>query len=114
MNATVAITITAGFIALMGAIGWHAADIPIPSRELTLYNDCQPLVINQLRAPTTAKMNSWKDATFYNRSDGGIEIDGTVDAQNGFGAMIRSGYYCLAYPSADGHLVITDSDVVSR
>lgn len=93
------------------AMGWNTPD---KSPEARLFAACQPVIINQLRAPTTAKMSPFADAKIYRRTDGTIELDGTVDAQNGFGAMLRSGYYCIGATLGDGSITILSSGINAR
>lgn len=59
---------------------------------------CQDAVRKQLRSPSTAKFSEDRvveeaGATHY--------VHGVVDAQNGFGAMLRNRYECIANQSAD-------------
>lgn len=49
---------------------------------------CEAAIEERLKAPATADFNS--TAT----GDGTWTVIGTVDAENGFGAMIRSSYQC--------------------
>lgn len=55
---------------------------------------CETLIKELLVAPTTAKFCSFDQYEFTSKnSDGTITAKGHVDAQNGFGAMIRTTYY---------------------
>jgi hypothetical protein len=57
---------------------------------------CQQFVTNDLVAPSTAKFPSLLEQTVYTiqgKTDA-FRVIGYVDAQNGFGAMIRNYYTC--------------------
>lgn len=115
MRLVAALALIVSPLAIVAALALHLG-VTLPSRspEARLYDACQPLIIDQLRAPTTAKMSPLSDAKFYYRPDGTVEIDGTVDSQNGFGAMLRSGYYCIGATLGDGTQTIIRSSVVPR
>lgn len=51
-------------------------------------------VRNLLKAPSTAKFPSTSEASITYDSDGGFVISSYVDAQDSFGAMIRTRYVC--------------------
>jgi hypothetical protein len=57
---------------------------------------CQSYVTNQLKAPSTAKFESSLDERHYKLTgyDKAWKIEGYVDAQNSFGAVIRNYYTC--------------------
>lgn len=54
---------------------------------------CQEDVRARLKAPSTAE---FVDDPLVVEVDDGYQVTGEVDAQNGFGAMIRNRYTCLA------------------
>jgi hypothetical protein len=61
------------------------------SDNRTAKNACISAVTDQLRSPASARWN----VTLITDQGGGVRIvNGTVDAQNGFGAMIRSNFRC--------------------
>jgi hypothetical protein len=68
---------------------------------------CEYFVKNRLKAPSTAKFpHYWElEITTYGKNEGvkdAFRVKGYVDAQNGFGAMIRSNYICdVQYISED-------------
>ena len=69
-------------LALTGCAGEHDADI----------QKCEDKVKNTLQAPTTAQFSGVK-AT---KHDFGVwTIEGDVDAQNSFGAMVRDTFSCV-------------------
>lgn len=59
-----------------------------PNNSREAISQCESAIEERLKAPTTAEFNS--TAT----GDGTWTVVGTVDAQNSFGAMIRSAYQC--------------------
>ncbi|WP_231385875.1 DUF2510 domain-containing protein [Rhodococcus aetherivorans] len=52
---------------------------------------CQELVTGSLKSPGTAE---FVDVTTKRRPDNKIVTTGSVDSQNGFGAMVRSSFTC--------------------
>lgn len=56
---------------------------------------CEARVKDMLKAPSTASFDS--DAT----GDGTWKVTGTVDAENSFGAKIRSAYSCTVVINGD-------------
>jgi hypothetical protein len=57
---------------------------------------CKSAVENELKAPSTADFPSVLDAQFREATTETIVVGAYVDAQNGFGAMIRSDWICSA------------------
>jgi hypothetical protein len=55
---------------------------------------CEDFVRDSLRAPSTADFASASDATVDQLQPGTYSVTSHVDAQNGFGAMIRTRYAC--------------------
>lgn len=52
----------------------------------------EQVVKEKLKAPSTAKFSSWGETKITKIKDNTYLVKGYVDAQNGFGAMIRSNY----------------------
>lgn len=55
---------------------------------------CQYVVKNSLRSPATAKFAGYRETAAQHRGGGEYEVISHVDSQNGFGALIRTKYYC--------------------
>lgn len=67
-----------------------AQDFYVSTDEATRYQlNCQEAIKELLKAPSTAKFPNITEWGF-NKEDGVITVQSYVDAQNGFGAMIRS------------------------
>ena len=47
-------------------------------------------ILDQLKAPSTATFCKYSDCDFTIYDDGTIAIEGWVDAQNSYGAMLRT------------------------
>lgn len=65
------------------------------------YTMSQAFVKKILKAPATAKFQAYSSeevAVVY--KDGWFLVKGVVDSQNGFGAMLRSTYYCKLRPKS--------------
>ena len=56
------------------------------------YNIAQQFVAQQLKAPSTAEFPSVRDVTIVTAGRCGFTISGYVDAQNSFGATLRTRY----------------------
>lgn len=63
---------------------------PKPPTDLDARIACHELVSKRLKAPSTAKFGNENET----QSGGTWKATGTVDSQNGFGAMIRGSYTC--------------------
>lgn len=61
-----------------------------PNNQYEAVSQCEDLVSNQLKSPTSADFDS-SAASNGNRS---WTVTGTVDADNSFGAKIRNTYQC--------------------
>ncbi len=60
---------------------------------------CEKFVTDRLKAPSTAKFAPYRELkiTTYGKNEGvkdAFRVIGYVDAQNGFGAMLRNNYIC--------------------
>ena len=60
--------------------------------KMDAFLGAKKLTLKRLKAPSTAKFCGFKDAKVNNPKDGVFEVILWVDAQNSFGAMIRSTY----------------------
>lgn len=74
---------------------------------------CEGYVADRLKAPATAKFSGWLDSTTAVLKDGTIAVRGTVDAQNGFGALIRNDWVCAVRQSGSGY-TLQSVDLVPR
>lgn len=57
------------------------------------YRACERAVESQLRSPSSAEF-SGAPASTITQEDDSYRVSGTVDSENGFGAMIRSEFTC--------------------
>ena len=55
---------------------------------------CQVEVKGELKAPASAKFPSCNRASIHKVAESVYEVKSYVDAQNSFGAMVRTGYVC--------------------
>lgn len=76
-------------LAVLG--GWYAAQPNMADRAV---QTCQNLVRDKLKAPATAQ---FVDVTFTDWQGGHWTVNGQVDAQNGFGALVRGPFSCELY-----------------
>lgn len=88
-------------------VGGMAARQGVTNADAT--HACRDVVESRLRAPSTASWAWLDDEKVARAADGTFTVRSYVDAQNGFGAQIRTRYTCVVRPPApDGktwHLV---------
>lgn len=84
------------------AVGLFFALRPAPAdARQNLINACREAVKTKMKAPATAQWPGGERVTTEQGSN--TTVDGQVDAQNGFGALIRSPFRCRA--THDGAIV---------
>lgn len=79
----------------------HSSSNPATNRGTNAVAQCETAVKNQLKAPATAKF-SGED---YIDEDPTWLVTGSVDAQNGFGALLRSAFNCTLTRSGESFTV---------
>jgi hypothetical protein len=82
-------------------------------RNLAIFNICQSFTTNSLKAPATAKFPEFNIRMLTEVDDGSYTVKSYVDAQNGFGALIRSDFVCHVKPVA-GSWVLLDLSVQAK
>jgi hypothetical protein len=104
-----AIVFTAVFLCCIGAIqGWWAESDPEPQPLIEQAKSvCYDAVLSQIKAPSTAELA--EIGAYPEEGDQWI-VNGTFDAQNSFGAMLRSEFTCSLHQSGDVWLL--DSVVI--
>jgi len=80
-------------LALAGC-GSHKPD------DYDAYKACENWVGEQLKAPSTADFSGHGDSQIV-ETENGYDIKGYVDAENGFGAQIRTNWSCNVALSGD-------------
>ncbi len=63
---------------------------------------CKQFVTQQLRSPTTANFQNYRDFSAREMTDNVFLVGGHVDAQNAFGAVVRQNFICELITNADG------------
>jgi len=111
----VSIVIACLFFAVIGAItGTPSAPSATesPAMPISASIMCERFVTNRLKAPSTAKFAPYRELiiTTYGKNEGvkdAFRVIGYVDAQNGFGAMLRNDYTCdVQYTGGDNWKLI--------
>lgn len=99
--------IAAGILALMllvGVIasltGQRSSSSASSGTDYAAITSCERYVKDRLLAPSTAKLSGWSDSTTSTATDGTTTVRGYVDAQNVYGAMLRTHYTCVLGPSS--------------
>ena len=67
-------------------------DKPSGPDQIDAQATCQVSIEDALKAPSTASFSDWSSVSTGSE---GYEISGVVDAQNSFGAMLRSPFVCI-------------------
>lgn len=66
------------------------------------YQMCKEFVSDRLKAPRTADYPAYLDAQIAEYQPGYFAIDAYVDAENSFGAMIRTNFICKVKYAGEG------------
>ena len=75
--------------------------------QLAAASVCQDAVRAGLKAPASAEFQAPRDARYsYPDTDGSFTITSHVDAQNSFGAKLRTPYTCTVAPAGVGFRVV--------
>jgi hypothetical protein len=69
------------------------------------YVGCKRALLNRLKAPSTADVSGILSTDFLASNDSLI-LRGTVDAENSFGAKLRSTWYCVARGFGDSPRIV--------
>lgn len=103
--------ILGGLVVVLLLVGaFTGDDDDTPSNEDLRYNAhglCKNWVEELLKAPSTAEHPSIDDASILESGTHWI-VNSYVDAQNGFGAMLRTGYRCEIEPAGDDRWRLVD------
>ena len=99
-----AITIAAGVILGLSALGCVVSVIavlnspsPPPDPKYGAMVACEGFVKDRLKSPASADFSEEQAVT----ADAGWIVTGNVDAQNSFGAKLRSTFVCQVHPTGD-------------
>lgn len=97
----VAVGLVVGVVAVVGTllVGMRLLDDPAAGPRA----ECRDAVTAQLKSPGTVE---WGDS-LENRVDQTWVIEGYVDSQNTFGAMVRTSYVCTWTASAPVDVQLT-------
>lgn len=71
-----------------------------PSKDQSMIDRCTSMVLAKLKAPSSAQFPGGESVREWEPDGKSYEITGSVDSQNGFGAMVRSDFRCIVQ-SAD-------------
>lgn len=87
-------------VALAGCGGSSGMDQT--ARDFMAYDTCTSAVKDQLKAPSTADFQGSTSVDYRTSGGNNITVTGYVDAENGFGAKLRSNFTCSMDVSSDG------------
>lgn len=96
-------------IVLVCAIGYVVSlgDDDEPGGDSTMAEImCEDFIEERLKAPATAEYEH--STTFTNPA---YRVTGTVDSENGFGAMIRSEFTCVVEPKGEDEWELVSLDI---
>ena len=69
-----------------------ALEVKTRQEKYDVYNAAQPFIVDKLTSPGSAKFEDFNDDAVKVLSPGVYGVSGYVDSQNGFGALLRSGW----------------------
>lgn len=89
------------FLCCIGAVqGWFGESEPeSPPLSEQAENVCYSAVLDSLKAPSSAEL---VEVSAYPSEGDQWIVNGAVDAENSFGAMLRSDFSCTVHQSGDG------------
>lgn len=99
---------------VLALIGLYKCASCNPSTEVTELDAemaAERYVKQLLKSPSTAEFPS---TTAVELSDKNFHVDGSVDSQNGFGAMIRNSFECDVVETGGGNLKIENFEMTSN
>jgi hypothetical protein len=79
--------------------------------DFAAYYMCKGFVTDRLRAPSTAEFGSFNDSRVSLVGDAKYAVSGHLDAQNGFGAMIRNRYDCTVQYEGSSRWTLDDLEM---
>lgn len=99
-------------IAMVSACG-EPRDPAVGGQETTAFVMCQSPVSGRLRAPSTAKFPyiTAPGVSAVHVGGGVYRVRGFVDAQNGFGAMLRTSWTCEIKENSDKTWSLQDLNI---
>jgi hypothetical protein len=78
------------------------------------YTVARQFVEQQLKSPRSAVFSRYRDTKIIHNKDGTWIVQGWVDSQNSFGAMIRSNYILLLEPEGNGRYTLVEMSIGGR
>jgi hypothetical protein len=93
-----------GIFVVLWIMGSLSGNNPSPSPDsdkFGAYFYSKEFVKEQLRAPSTAKFCDFDEARISSNGANSYTVVGWVDAQNGFGAMLRNRFVCKLHKNGD-------------
>jgi hypothetical protein len=87
---------------------------PISHSASAAWSMCQQFVSERLRVPKSAEFADFFDSQSRGGQDGEYEIHSYVDAQNGFGALIRNSYVCTVRHQSGTSYQLVDLKMTPR
>lgn len=103
--------------AVIAMFGWMYARTlpPDPTQILEAATArCQQFVEDGLKAPATAKFGATPVAQWVDKETVAVLVTSYVDAQNGFGALIRNDYSCIIRREGEHQWLLVDLKVATR
>jgi hypothetical protein len=92
VKALIVVLVISGIIVLINLTGSDKKTVTEPD-NIELVSMAEVFVKKNLKAPSTAEFCSVREARINKLGNHEYEVRGYVDAQNIFGAMLRSNYY---------------------
>lgn len=93
--------------------GDDSSEKPDEPTETDAFIMCRLFVEDRLKAPRTAKFPASSTAKI-SQSNNRFTVSSYVDAENGFGALIRSDFLCVVEYQGDENWILKDIQIESR
>ncbi|EJO5346481.1 hypothetical protein NRP93_000531 [Clostridium botulinum] len=86
------------------------------NEKFGIYENTKGLIEGKLKAPSTAKFQEFDESLVEKISDNEYKVKGYVDAENSFGANIRSNWSCTVRIEGEGddQMIKTDDILIDN
>lgn len=74
------------------------------------YAACKQYYLDRMVAPSTARFAPLDSVVIFVTDSSRTMVGAHVDAQNGYGAMVRTNFFCLADSTSEGWEVVRVSE----
>lgn len=102
--------LAAAVVAMVAACGGPST-MDQTTRDFLAYDACKEAVSQQLKAPGSADFQSRLDVDYTTSGGDNITVAGWVDAQNSYGAKLRTSWACSTSVDQQGNVSGTQAQL---